>query len=74
MLKTHKRPGSKSYVPVVRRCALCGESKAILPINEEHRKALVARQVAFVCQDCADRVRIEVEAAGRVTLEPKVSA
>lgn len=69
-----KKRGFKSFVPVVRRCALCGEAKAILPINEEHRKALMARQVAFVCQDCADQVRIEVEAAGGVTGKPRVSA
>lgn len=69
-----KKCGFKPFVPVVRRCALCGEAKAILPINEEHKKALMARQVAFVCQDCADKVRIEVETAGEVTGKPRVSA
>jgi len=69
-----KRVGSRSRVPVVRRCALCGEARAIVPINEEHKKALVTRQVAFVCQDCADLVRIEVESAGEMTGKPRASA
>ncbi|HYF81360.1 MAG TPA: hypothetical protein VD973_29940 [Symbiobacteriaceae bacterium] len=73
-MATRKRTRINSFAPVIRRCALCGEARAIMPINEDHKKALLARQVDFVCQDCADQVRIQVEAAGTITGLPQQTA
>ncbi|MFZ5817554.1 MAG: hypothetical protein ACOY93_20030 [Bacillota bacterium] len=55
---------TRQLAPVVRPCALCGQPKTILPESEEHRKAHLTREIAFVCQDCATQIRMQVEAAG----------
>ncbi|MGE5675824.1 MAG: hypothetical protein ACM3XM_18410 [Mycobacterium leprae] len=60
--------------PIVRLCALCGQPKSILPLNEEHRKAHATKQIAFVCEECAAKVRTEVEAAGNLEDQPRFSA
>lgn len=70
-MSTHHPSGSISTTPVHRCCALCGQAKTVYPPNEDHRRAHLARQLAFVCDDCAGRVRSEVEAAAQVALEPE---
>ena len=66
---------SKGPAPLIRCCALCGQTRIVEPLNEEHRRAHLSRQIAYVCPECAGRVRMEVEAAAGPSLEePKVSA
>lgn len=65
---------SRTPAPVIRHCALCGQPKAILPDTEEHRKAHLTKQIAFVCPDCAEAVRQQVAAAGETVEQPKASA
>ncbi len=48
---------------LIRPCTLCGVPKTVEPINEQHLKAHVSRRIAFVCVDCAERIRREVEKA-----------
>lgn len=66
---------AKGPAPLVRCCALCGQTHIVEPLNEEHRRAHLSRQIAYVCPDCAGRVRMEVEAAAGLGFEePKRSA
>lgn len=74
MSTKHQQRRSGNPAPVFRYCALCGQAKTIYPPNEEHRKAHMGRQLAFVCDDCAERVRMEVEAAGGPVNEPRFTA
>jgi uncharacterized protein YlaI len=69
-----KRAGLYPRNPVIRHCALCGQPKVILPLNEEHMQAHRSRQIAYVCDECAERVRLEVEAAGEPAGQPKATA
>lgn len=61
----------RKHAPLFRTCKLCGIPKAPEPISEEHLKAHMARRIAFVCLDCAARIRNEVEMAGS---NPGISA
>lgn len=71
---TKNRPRSGFHAPVIRSCALCGQPWAVQPVSEEHRKAHTVRQIAFVCQECATRVRMEVEAAAGVVEQSRATA
>lgn len=53
----------RTPAPVVRPCDLCGQLRVVEPPTEKHREAHVKRTIAFVCEECAARVRMEVEAA-----------
>lgn len=58
------RRSLKKQSSLVRQCMLCSLPKPIQPATEDHLKAHLSRRIAFVCVDCATRVRTEVEMAG----------
>lgn len=58
------RHAMRKQSSLIRTCTLCGMPKTVEPISDQHLKAHVSRRIAFVCVDCAERIRLEVEMAG----------